>query len=42
MLLEMDDDEILALLENQDSLTTKINEAIAVLNEFSQKETPTA
>lgn len=42
MLLEMDDDELLALLENQENLNTKINEAIAVLNEFAQKETPAA
>lgn len=34
MLLEMDNQALLSLLENPDSLDGKVNEAIIVLNEF--------
>ena len=38
MLLEMDNAELLHLLENQDAMNQKLMEAIAVLNDFSNKE----
>lgn len=38
MLLEMDNSELLHLLENQDAMNQKLQEAIAVLNDFSGKE----
>jgi polyadenylate-binding protein len=38
MLLEMDNAELLHLLEAPDAMDAKVNEAISVLNEFSQKE----
>lgn len=36
MLLEMDNAELLHLLENQDAMDLKLNEAIAVLNDFNK------
>jgi len=38
MLLEMDNAELLHLLENQDAMNQKLQEAIAVLNDFSGQE----
>jgi len=38
MLLEMDNAELIHLLENNDAMNNKVNEALAVLHEFSQKE----
>jgi len=38
MLLEMDNAELLHLLEDQDSMNMKVNEAIAVLNEYAAHE----
>ena len=38
MLLEMDKDDLLRLLDSQDALTAKVNEALAVLNEFSKQD----
>jgi len=38
MLLEMDNAELLHLLENHEAMSQKVNEAIAVLHEFSLKQ----
>lgn len=38
MLLEMDNGELLHLLENQQAMDEKLQEAITVLNNFSTKE----
>ena len=38
MLLEMDNQELINLLGSQEALDGKVNEAIAVLNEFSKAE----
>ncbi|CCM04617.1 uncharacterized protein FIBRA_06801 [Fibroporia radiculosa] len=38
MLLEMDNAELLHLLDDQESMNNKVNEALVVLHEFSQKE----
>jgi len=38
MLLEMEDTELLILLENQQALMTKINEALSVLREHQQRQ----
>jgi len=38
MLLEMDNSELLNLLENDAAMNQKLQEAIAVLNEFSSKD----
>lgn len=38
MLLEMDNSELLHLLEAPDAMHAKVQEAIAVLNDFSSKE----
>ncbi|KIO28171.1 hypothetical protein M407DRAFT_14791 [Tulasnella calospora MUT 4182] len=40
MLLEMDNSELLHLLENDAAMNQKLQEAIAVLNDFSSKELP--
>ncbi|KAF8910978.1 hypothetical protein CPB84DRAFT_1723164 [Gymnopilus junonius] len=42
MLLEMDNNELLHLLETPDAMNAKVNEALAVLHDFSAKEEPTA
>ena len=38
MLLEMDNAALMHLLDSNDAMTAKVNEAIAVLNEFSQAQ----
>jgi polyadenylate-binding protein len=38
MLLEMDNSELLHLLENQDAMNMKVNEAITVLNDYTANE----
>lgn len=38
MLLEMDNSELLHLLEAPDAMLSKVNEALAVLNDFSSKD----
>ena len=35
MLLEIDNSELLLLIENEEALNNKVNEAIVVLNEYS-------
>jgi polyadenylate-binding protein len=39
MLLEIDNDDLLRLIEDQESLNSKVSEAIAVLNEYSNQGT---
>ena len=38
MLLEMEEEELMGLLESDDALNNKVNEAIAVLNEYGAKD----
>jgi polyadenylate-binding protein len=38
MLLEMDNAELLQLLESQDSMNNKVQEALIVLQEYTTKE----
>ena len=38
MLLEMDNSELLGLLDSPDGLGAKVQEALAVLHDFAQKE----
>lgn len=42
MLLEMDNSELFQLLESPDALNSKVNEALAVLQDFTSKETTEA
>ena len=39
MLLEMDNAELLHLLDAPEALASKVNEALSVLQEFTNKET---
>ena len=39
MLLEMDNTELLHLLDAPEALASKVNEALSVLQEFTNKET---
>lgn len=38
MLLEMDNNELLSLLESEDAMGAKVQEALSVLQEFTGKE----
>jgi polyadenylate-binding protein len=38
MLLEMDNAELLHLLETHDAMNAKVNEALAVLNDFAKDD----
>jgi polyadenylate-binding protein len=38
MLLEMDNAELLHLLENNDAMNSKVNEALSVLHDYTVKE----
>jgi len=42
MLLEMDNAELLGLLDSPEGLGAKVQEALSVLHEFSQKEAAAA